>query len=269
VAEATGAQRHRRSPHPQRHRPQLRQHATAVGEQGIPRRTRGVQKVRCPMHAPRGARRRLSALRSAWCTHMHECHACACRIRDEGGRPAFIAGGAVRDLLLGLEPTDYDIAAGLGTGKLLQLFPEGRQMRNNVGTVEVVLPSGQKFEITPLRNFGPAQQRHFWTINRARCAMLMPAWSALQASCMRMHVHACAVPDSARAVQRSAMPRCLWQQCSLTCMRVLQRRCWPRLHCQQHAPRPAGSPHRGRERRLGWPAELPAGCRVHAHLVPY
>lgn len=93
-----------------------------------------------------------------------------CRIK-ELRVPALLAGGAVRDHLLGLEPTDYDVAAGLGTGDLLALFPGSRQMRNAVGTVEVVEPqTGSKVEVTPLRNFGPASVSCFWPINRARCA---------------------------------------------------------------------------------------------------
>lgn len=93
-----------------------------------------------------------------------------CRIKERGV-PALIAGGAVRDHLLGLEPTDYDVAAGLGTSDLLALFPGSRQMQNAVGTVEVVEPqTGSKVEVTPLRNFGPASASCFWEINRARCA---------------------------------------------------------------------------------------------------
>lgn len=84
--------------------------------------------------------------------------------------PALLAGGAVRDLLLGLEPTDFDIAAGLGTKELLALFPGSRQMRNTVGTVEVTgVHTGTKVEVTPMRNFGPASVSCFWSINRARC----------------------------------------------------------------------------------------------------
>lgn len=102
---------------------------------------------------------------------MHACTRGAYRIK-ELKVPALLAGGAVRDHLLGLEPTDYDIAAGLGTAELLSLFPGSRQMRNAVGTVEVpgALP-GSSVEVTPMRNFGPASAACFWAINRARCAL--------------------------------------------------------------------------------------------------
>eukprot|EP00892_Ulva_mutabilis_P010639 jgi/Ulvmu1/7948/UM004_0181.1 len=94
-----------------------------------------------------------------------------CRMIKTLGVPALLAGGAVRDLLLGLEPTDYDVAAGAGTAALLALFPGSRQLRNTVGTVEVpAAHTGTKVEVTPLRNFGPASASCFWSINRARDA---------------------------------------------------------------------------------------------------
>ena len=60
------------------------------------------------------------------------------RIQTEAKVAAYITGGAVRDMLLGIDPKDFDIAAGIGTQDILSLFPGSRQMRNTVGTVEAL-----------------------------------------------------------------------------------------------------------------------------------
>lgn len=85
------------------------------------------------------------------------------------GAPALLAGGAVRDILLGVAPQDYDIAAALGTEDLLKLFPDGRRSRNAIGTVMLRRPEGT-VEITPLRFFGAAPEGAFWDVNFGRCA---------------------------------------------------------------------------------------------------
>lgn len=93
-----------------------------------------------------------------------------CRIQAQGV-PAVIVGGAVRDILLGIVPHDFDIAAGLGTHELLQLFPQSEQTRNPVGTVAVE-EAGTRLEVTPLRRFGAAPSSSLWAVNLARCAAL-------------------------------------------------------------------------------------------------
>jgi hypothetical protein len=90
-----------------------------------------------------------------------------CRIQAQGV-PAVIVGGAVRDVILGAVPHDFDIAAGLGTHELLELFPGSEQSRNRVGTV-IVTEASTRLEITPLRSFGHAPSNSLWWVNLARC----------------------------------------------------------------------------------------------------
>ena len=71
------------------------------------------------------------------------------RLRAEG-IPAFVAGGAVRDMLLGEVVADVDIAVAADSEALLALFPDARPMRNAVRTV-VVASGEHSFEVTPLR----------------------------------------------------------------------------------------------------------------------
>ena len=94
----------------------------------------------------------------------------ACSIHEQGA-PALFAGGAVRDILLGVAPQDYDVAAGLGTEDLLALFPDAKRSRNAIGTVMLRWPEGA-VEITPLRSFGAAPAGAFWDVNLGRRATL-------------------------------------------------------------------------------------------------
>ncbi len=48
-----------------------------------------------------------------------------------------MVGGAVRDLLLGKAPTDWDFAATLTPTQLLKLFPAAKQIGGNCGTVSL------------------------------------------------------------------------------------------------------------------------------------
>jgi tRNA nucleotidyltransferase/poly(A) polymerase len=94
-----------------------------------------------------------------------------CRIQALG-LPAMIAGGAVRDLLLGRVPRDVDVVAAAGTRELLALFPGGRVMQNGYGTVEVAAagPRSAAVQVTPLRQFGAAPAGSFWDVNLGRRA---------------------------------------------------------------------------------------------------
>ena len=42
----------------------------------------------------------------------------------EHGHQAYFAGGCVRDLLLGREPADYDVATDATPRQVMQIFPE-------------------------------------------------------------------------------------------------------------------------------------------------
>lgn len=71
-------------------------------------------------------------------------------ISAAGGR-GYVVGGAVRDLLLGLTPTDWDFAATLEPQELLRIFPASTLIGGSCGTVQVPFGKG-KCEITPCRS---------------------------------------------------------------------------------------------------------------------
>jgi poly(A) polymerase len=63
--------------------------------------------------------------------------AIASRLRD-AGHQAFFAGGCVRDLLLGLEPKDYDVATSAAPDQILALFPKTVTVGAHFGVVLVL-----------------------------------------------------------------------------------------------------------------------------------
>lgn len=74
---------------------------------------------------------------------------------ENAGYEAFLVGGCVRDLLLGKEPNDYDIATNARPEEVIRLFtslgykviPIGVEF----GTVKILLPSGGDVEVTTYR----------------------------------------------------------------------------------------------------------------------
>jgi poly(A) polymerase len=55
----------------------------------------------------------------------------------EAGHQALLAGGCVRDLLLGREPVDYDVATGATPDQVMQLFPDSVAVGAQFGVVQV------------------------------------------------------------------------------------------------------------------------------------
>ena len=47
-----------------------------------------------------------------------------CRTLRQSGHQAYLVGGCVRDLLLGREPFDYDVATDARPERVQELFPE-------------------------------------------------------------------------------------------------------------------------------------------------
>lgn len=75
----------------------------------------------------------------------------------EAGHEAGFVGGVVRDLLLGLEPKDWDLTTSASLEEIQALFPEGRAMgRARVGGGQTVLVprAGRPYEVTPYRGEG-------------------------------------------------------------------------------------------------------------------
>lgn len=69
---------------------------------------------------------------------------------QEAGFTAYWVGGCVRDLLLGSEPHDYDIATSALAEKVEALFPRTVPVGRKFGVV-IVLESGQPFQVATFR----------------------------------------------------------------------------------------------------------------------
>lgn len=66
------------------------------------------------------------------------------------GYPAFLVGGCVRDMLLGVQPHDWDICTAALPEQILELFPGSRLTGGEQGTVTVRVNS-HAVEVTPFR----------------------------------------------------------------------------------------------------------------------
>ena len=73
---------------------------------------------------------------------------------------AFLVGGCVRDLLLGREPADYDVATDASPDRVLQLFPDALAVGAKFGVV-LVSRNGHKVEVATFRkDSGYSDGRH-------------------------------------------------------------------------------------------------------------
>lgn len=72
----------------------------------------------------------------------------------EAGHEAYLAGGCVRDRLLGRPPKDYDIATDATPRSVQDIFPDTVPVGSKFGSVVVVL-EGDPFEVTTFRFDGP------------------------------------------------------------------------------------------------------------------
>jgi poly(A) polymerase len=69
------------------------------------------------------------------------------RLRDHGHQ-AYLVGGCVRDLLLGREPADYDVATDATPSEVMRIFPETYAVGVQFGVVLVPIPEGQQTRCT-------------------------------------------------------------------------------------------------------------------------
>lgn len=76
-----------------------------------------------------------------------------CRTLDAAGFDAWLVGGAVRDLLMGREPHDWDVATNARPGQVVPLFARVIETGLKHGTVTVLL-GGEHFEVTTYRTDG-------------------------------------------------------------------------------------------------------------------
>src|ERR1035438_2571861 len=65
------------------------------------------------------------------------------------GFEAYFAGGCVRDLLLGLEPADYDVTTNATPNEVMRIFPETYAVGAQFGVVLVPIPKDSEREIVP------------------------------------------------------------------------------------------------------------------------
>src|SRR5579862_3496451 len=63
------------------------------------------------------------------------------RLRHEGFQ-AYLVGGCVRDLVLGREPKDYDVATSATPEQVMGIFPETYAVGAQFGVVLVPAPDG-------------------------------------------------------------------------------------------------------------------------------
>jgi poly(A) polymerase len=76
-----------------------------------------------------------------------------CETLRSSGHQALLAGGCVRDILLGREPTDYDVATDAAPDQVMALFPESVGVGAQFGVV-AVQRDGLKVEVATFRADG-------------------------------------------------------------------------------------------------------------------
>jgi len=67
------------------------------------------------------------------------------------GHEAYLAGGCVRDRLLGREPQDYDVATGAPPGMVQEIFPRTVPVGAQFGVI-LVVEGGERFEVATFRS---------------------------------------------------------------------------------------------------------------------
>ncbi|MCG0275475.1 MAG: CCA tRNA nucleotidyltransferase [Thermosediminibacteraceae bacterium] len=82
-----------------------------------------------------------------------------CHKFNAQGHQAFVVGGAIRDILLGRESPDYDIATDALPEKIASIFPDAIPY-GNFGTM-LLVRGDTKIEITPFRNDAPGRKPNY------------------------------------------------------------------------------------------------------------
>jgi poly(A) polymerase len=83
-----------------------------------------------------------------------------CDTLERHGYQAFLVGGCVRDLLLGREPADYDVATDATPTQVLRLFPTGLDIGAHFGVI-LLCQNSRKVEIATFRSdIGYSDGRH-------------------------------------------------------------------------------------------------------------
>lgn len=69
----------------------------------------------------------------------------------EHGHEAYLVGGCVRDMVLGIEPSDYDIATSAHPDQVIRIFPRTEAIGAQFGVV-LVIHRGHPFEVATFRS---------------------------------------------------------------------------------------------------------------------
>lgn len=77
-----------------------------------------------------------------------------CRCLKESGHEALLAGGCVRDLLMGREPNDFDIATSATPDEVSTLFPSALTVGKAFGVTILPFKEGFQLEIATFREDG-------------------------------------------------------------------------------------------------------------------
>jgi len=92
--------------------------------------------------------------------HPRELANSICDTLQRHGHQALLAGGCARDLLLGREPVDFDVATDATPDRIMQLFPGSLAVGAQFGVV-LVTHNGNKVEVATFRrDVGYSDGRH-------------------------------------------------------------------------------------------------------------
>jgi poly(A) polymerase len=95
-----------------------------------------------------------------YCVTPRELANSICDVLQRKGYQALLAGGCVRDLLLGREPSDYDVATDASPEQVMALFSEGVGVGAQFGVV-LIPRDGNKVEVATFRSdVGYTDGRH-------------------------------------------------------------------------------------------------------------
>jgi poly(A) polymerase len=83
-----------------------------------------------------------------------------CRLLRDAGQQAYLVGGCVRDLLLGREPKDYDVATDALPARVRELFPESIAVGAQFGVILVTEGDAQVEVATFRSDIGYSDGRH-------------------------------------------------------------------------------------------------------------
>ena len=77
-------------------------------------------------------------------------HTVIAKLRS-AGHQAYLVGGCVRDLLLGIQPKDFDISTGARPGRIMELFPNSGRVGAHFGVV-LVRDGSSQVEVATFRS---------------------------------------------------------------------------------------------------------------------